>query len=914
MLLKTKLHPPKVREGTVERQRLLQQLDTPQPLTVIQAPAGYGKTTLVRQWLESRNASFAWVSLDSHENDPNRFWRYVAGALDQLREGLGATAIEALNSPESTTETAVTALLNSLCQLDSEPMADNNSLRLPIWLVLDDFHTITNNDVLQGFSWFLDQLPEILQVAITTRTHPDIGIARRRVRNTLIELNAPQLAFSPEETQRFFHDTMHQAISAEASQVIQEKTAGWAAALQLAALSNRFLKAPPNARLSNDLVLPDPLEQGSNLIDYLKHEVLSSIPHWQREFLLRVCFLPRFSAALCEAIFSGSEAMINSHKIINELEQQNLFIIQLDKSGQWFRLHHLFADALQQIALQEDAQAGNKIQQQAAQWFLQQDLPEDALVHLFALQAWDQAAAVIEPLGFARMMAGHNENLEWWLAQLPDAYLKNRPKLSLIKAWGLFATPRFIEAEQYLAAAEAALANTPQDDDPIDYTNPANVTDLNRQIAIFRTQLARIQGDTEKADYYSKLAFDQSESEYQALPSAAQMALGLDAYATSDLIKATPILKSALQQAKQENNSFCVLATSMVLAQNYFQQALAEKALQQCRIDRQWLLDRGQDPSFVDCWQNLVKVEILRELQQHEAAEAGLAELHAYAQSGAPPQHVSSIALIEISFLAQQGNLTAIEPLIAKMESILAEDQSQYAHFTPDANLLRAKYAILQHDFVRAEQLLAGSDNFAGSTPYCHQMAEILSARVLAHKGNIQQALEILERVTEQAMQGNCKINVVRCMLAKVVVLVDSGARQQAENVLMDTLKIAAHNFQRTILDEHPVIGELLNQFTANGITGWWADVADVETSHAATLAKPRVLQNAGEYVETLTTRETEILRWIAQGMSNQQIADQLEIALATTKVHIRNIFEKLGVKRRTQAVSKARELDLIQL
>ena len=909
MLLRTKLYAPQMRDGAVLRERLLSALDAPVSgaLTLLHAPAGYGKTTLIRQWLQARDYTYAWLSLDEQENDSARFWRYVIGAIQSVHPGVGERALaQFLVSAEPSHRDVVVELINDLVMLEV-PL---NGIAL--MLVFDDFHVITNAQVCESVSWFLDNLPASVHVAITSRTQPEIAIPRRRVRNALIEISSQQLNFLPEEILQFFDQTMHTPISVEASVQLKEKTAGWVAGLQLAALSMQGTE-----RLKGEINVPDFSGSHQYVVRYLEQEILATMSGALRDFLLLASALPRFSIALCDAVMpisnqrekASDKASLGSASLLRALEQQNLFLIPLDDRGEWFRFHHFFSDALLQIACAEMPHELALVQRKAAAWFEQRNFPEDALFQLFSVEDFEAAARLIEEIGFDRMLAGHNESLEWWLQQLPEKTIRVRPKLCLIRAWGLFATPEVLDAEFYLDTAEEELQKT-----------PAENQDLQRHIAIFRTQLARIQGDNEKADYYSRQLFDQPESEFKRLPSAAQLAMGLDAYSTGDLLKAVTLLKSALHKAKSEENSFSVLATSMVLSQTYFQQGYSQRGLVQCDVDREWLLAHKQDPYFVDCWQNMVRVEILREMQRDQEAEAGLQFLLNYAENGAPPQHVSSIALIEVSFLAVAEEFEKIEPVLEKIQSILAGDASQYAHFSPDVDAVRVKYALRTGDYKTA---LAWFDSprkqDRNNTPYNLQQENILRARVLSHQGRFEEGLALLKQTEAEADAGQCRINVLRCMIAEVLIRYAEGGAPEALPVLRDALRLASDSYRRLFLDEGEVIDLLFCELSNSGYVGWWSDQIASDRSESdktpvgMALASKLCDLNSPALVEPLTAREQQILELIAQGMSNQQIADHLSIALATTKAHVRNLFEKLAVNRRTHAIATARSMGLLR-
>ncbi|HVK99097.1 MAG TPA: AAA family ATPase, partial [Dongiaceae bacterium] len=543
MLLKTKLFAPPIRRNAVPRPHLLAHLGQPAPaqLTLIHAPAGYGKTTLARLWLDQLPNASAWLSLDAQDNDPVRFWRYVAGAL-----GFPAGNESALNEPDQ----SIVALLNHWCLRDEIH---------PTILVLDDFHVIQDRELLTSVSGFLDRLPSSLHILITSRTLPDLHIPLRRVRDTVTELKAGALSFDPSEVRLFFQDTLQLSLAAGTLNALQEKTEGWAAALQLAGLS---LKQQP-------VQAPDWLERSSPnlLVDYLAEEVLASLDEPLQQFLLRLALVRRFSLDLCRYLAPQPEASaVQSH--LETLRDHNLFLIPLDERGHWFRLHDLFRENLLNIAHQRLQQPLPALYRQAAAWFSANHDHEEAIHCLLGGELWSEAADLIEELGVTRMLAGQNESLNWWLSRLPVEIVRWRPRLALIQAWNLFCTERVFEAEPYLDQADQQLTlEQPQ------------YRALKAQIAIFRGQLARFRGDEDGMRFWSEQVQELSNSSDTPLNAVTRFALGMELYQAGKHLASQQILEQANAAALREHNHFCLLSTSAMLAFMQYHQGLPRKAL-----------------------------------------------------------------------------------------------------------------------------------------------------------------------------------------------------------------------------------------------------------------------------------------------------------------------------------------------
>lgn len=872
MLLKTKLFAPPIRHNAVPRQRLLQKLGQPASarLTLIHAPAGYGKTTLARQWLDQLPNSSAWLSLDVQDNDPVRFWRYVSGALGQP---LRVTSTPA----ESDHEAWIIELINRWSQPDQA---------LPNILILDDFHVIQDPVLLDSVSWFLDRLPASLHVLITSRSLPALHIPQRRVRDTVTEIGAGALSFGPAEARLFFEDTLQLSLTARTLDRLQEKTEGWAAALQLAGLSLKQQPAPT----------PDWLERSSPtlLVDYLAEEVLASLDNALQQFLLRMALVRRFSLDLCRHLAPLPEApQMQAH--LKALRDQNLFLIPLDERGHWFRFHDLFRENLLNIARQRLKQQLPQLYRQAAEWFSQENDREEAIHCLLGGELWADAAELIEELGVSRMLAGQNESLNWWLSRLPAETVQWRPRLALIQAWNLFCTERVFEAEPYLDQADQQLApDQPQ------------YRALKAQIAIFRSQLARFRGDEAGIRFWSQQVQELSSGADTQLNAVTRLALGMELYQDGKHLASQQILEQANAAAQREHNHFCMLSTSVMLAHLQFQQGLTRKALDTLDRSRDWLVAEGLSPRFVAFWQNIVHVNIHREIQQLDQARACMDALLEYGEDGADAAFGALIRLVRSTLFSAQGEWDAALAEVALAEPVMARDRSHWSTMGPPVGMLRALYLLQSGNQTEAlrwaldqEQLLLPSRAFA------HEEARIVLARCLALQNRHSQALEVLDQIEEDAAAQQRTLTQVRALTARALVQSHQQDWPRACASLQRALELSGRaGYRRVFLDEGTALEPLFSRLADLGVHGWWQQAQLTPASARADLSA---------LIEPLTHRELEVLGMIASGHRNQNIADTLHIAVTTTKAHIRNIYEKMAVNSRTQAVARGRELGLIR-
>lgn len=864
MLLKTKFYAPPIRDDAIRRQRLLMRLGQPAPgqTTLFHAPAGYGKTTLAKQWLDTLDCPHSWLSLDYQDNDPQRFWRYVSFALDR------PLSPDELKLPP---EDHIVYLINH--------WQDMNPSVLQV-LVMDDFHCIQDESVLEQVSWFLDRLPPSLHVVITSRTQPLIHIPRRRVQQKITEVKAQELCFQSAETREFLENTLHLQLDNHSIDVLHNQTEGWAAALQLAGLSIKGSDAGSHF-----------LERKHNqsMMDYLAEEVLAGQPEHIRQFLMHVTQIRRFSLPLCEfALADLPECPVKES--LEHLKKHNLFLIPLDEAGTWFRFHDLFRENIQNLALQLIPDSLNIFLRQAARWYVQEGDEEEAIFCLLQAQLWDEAATLIEELGVSRMLAGKNESLNWWLNRLPAHVAMQRPKLALTKAWTLFCTERVVEAEPYLDQADRSLQGRDQEA-------------LRMQIFLFRAHIARFRGEDEEAARWSELAREHTTNKHHQLNAVTLFAMGLEQFQGGHQQSARAYLEQSLEASYAEENYFCALSVSVLLSHVYFQCGLTQKALSVLDQVRLRVRNHGEYEDQLDRWQNIMYFTIYRETRQLEKAQRAIQPLLQHQLEGAENGHSALINLMRSVLNATQGHWDEAAQLTQSAANQMAQDQSHWSAMSPNADMIYANIMLLQGKY---EQALAWSrkqeESLCSNRRYSNEEDRIVLARCLALDNQRDKALSELELVIDESNRHGRLINKVRAMLAMAMVHCHFEETDAAAEVLLKAIHhIDSASYYQMLFDGRNFLQPALIHLKAQGFNGWW-EKAILERQPMNTSTMP----------EPLTSRELEVLHLIAVGHRNQAIADTLHIALTTTKAHIRHIYEKMAVTSRTQAVARGRELGLI--
>jgi LuxR family transcriptional regulator, maltose regulon positive regulatory protein len=513
-ILATKLYIAPPRPKIVLRSRLTERLNeglaSGRKLTLISASAGFGKTTLVSEWIADCGRPVAWLSLDDGDNDPTRFLTYLVAALQMLTVNIGAGVLAVLQSPQPPPiESILTALINEITSIP-----DN------FIFVLDDYHIIDSKPIDNALAFLLEHLPVQMHLVITTREDPDLPLARLRARGQLTELRAVDLRFIPAEAAEFLNQMMGLNLSTEDIAALETRTEGWIAGLQLAALalqgSHSMQDHPDTSRFIQSFT-------GSHrfVLDYLVEEVLQRQPEHIRSFLLQTSILDRLSGPLCDAV----TVQAISSGILETLERGNLFIVPLDDQRQWYRYHHIFAEVLQARALEEHPCQIPLLHNRASVWYEQNNLPAEAIRHALAARDFERAAGLIEKTYPA--MDASFQSAAWlgWVRKLPDEIVRARPVLSVDYAWALRDSGEFEASMPWLEEAEQRLAGPAE---AIVVADEAQLRTLPVMVALARSLHAQAQDDIKGTVKYAELALELSPEEDSYSHAMAAVALPRD--------------------------------------------------------------------------------------------------------------------------------------------------------------------------------------------------------------------------------------------------------------------------------------------------------------------------------------------------------------------------------------------------
>ena len=877
-ILATKLFVPSPQPKAVLRPRLIERLDEGlrRKLTLISAPAGFGKTTLVGGWVAGIPRPVAWLSLDEGDSDPSRLLAYLVAALQTIAPNVGEGALGALRSPQPPpTEAILTALLNEISTDEDEFV-----------LVLDDYHVIDARAVDDAFAFLLEHLPPQMHLIIATREDPHLPLARLRARDQLGELRAADLRFTPSEAAEFLEGAMGLSLSEDNIAALEERTEGWIAGLQLAAISMQGHKDATSFIESFT---------GSHrfVLDYLVEEVLGQQPESVQAFLLRTSILERLCGPLCDAVLLDPAA--SGQKTLEYIERANLFLVPLDNERHWFRYHHLFAELLQQRLQQSTASsAGNEVgdvaelHRRASGWYEDNGLEIEAFRHAAAAHDVERAERLVEGEGIPLQFRGAGAPVLKWLGSLSKTVLDARPSLWVTYASTLMMTGQHTAVEQKLRAAETALQDTEPDD---------STRDLVGRIASMRATLAVIQHDAETIIIQSRRALEFLHPDNLPVRTATTWTLGYAHQLKGDRAAANRAYTEVISTGKSLGDSIYTIAATINLGEI---QEADNQLFVATKTYRRVLQLAGDPPDPIACVAYLGLARITYQWNDLESAgQHGQQCLRLTRQM----ESVDTVASCDV-FLARlklaQGDVDGAAAVLDEAGEFVR--RHDFGFRMPDVAAAQVLTLLRQGDLAAAAHLAQR-----------HELP-ISRARVHLAKGDTSAALAALEPLRQQAEAKGWEDERLEVMVLQAVALQAHGEKDRAARLLGNALALAEPGgFIRIFLDEGMPLARLLSEAAARGIMpDYTAKLLAAFEAEEHESADDSQLHPAQPLVEPLSKRELEVLQLIAQGLSNREISERLFLALDTVKGHNRRIFGKLLVRRRTEAVAKARSLDIL--
>ena len=893
MLIPSKLSRPVRLDHTVVRDRLLAKLSGANNfrLILITSPAGYGKTTLISQWAAGKN-DLGWFSLDEGDNQQERFASYLIAAIQQATGG-HCDASEAMVQKRQ---------YASLTSLFAQLFIELAEWDRPLWLVIDDYHLITNPVIHEAMRFFLRHQPENLTLLVMSRNLPQLGIANLRVRDQLLEVGSQHLAFNHQEARQFFERRLTSPLEASESGRLCDEVAGWATALQLIALSARQNNNAPHqsARRLSGI-------NASHLSDYLVDEVLDNVDLSTRHFLLKSALLRSMNDALIVRV-TGEE---NGQMRLEEIERQGLFLQRMDDSGEWFSYHPLFGNFLRQRCQWELATELPELHRAAAESWMAQGFPTEAIHH--ALASGDAPMLRDILLNHAWGLFNHSELtlLEESLASLPWESLLENPRLVLLQAWLMQSQHRYSEVNTLLARAEQEMQIT------IDAALSGDFNALRAQVAIN-------DGDPEEAERLAKIALDMLPVASYYSRIVATSVHGEVLHCKGLLMESLSLMQQTEQMARRHDVWHYALWSMIQQSEILFAQGFLQAAWETQEKAFQLIHDQHLEQLPMHEFLLRIRAQLLwawgRLDEAESAARSGMTVLSTYQ----PQQQLQCLALLVQCSLAR-GDLDNARSQLNRLENLLGNGP-YHSDWVSNADKVRVIYWQMIGDKKSAANWLRQTPKpeFANNHFLQSQWRNIARVQILL--GETGPAEIVLEELNENARSLRLMSDINRNLLLLNQLYWQAGRKNEAQNALIEALTLA----NRTGFINHFVIeGEAmaqqlrqliqlntlpeLEQHRAQRI------LRDINQHHRHKFAHfdenfvERLLNHpqVPELIRTspLTQREWQVLGLIYSGYSNDQIAGELDVAATTIKTHIRNLYQKLGVAHRQDAVQHAQKL-----
>lgn len=895
-MLLTKLHIPPASQNIVHRPELYEKLNLGlcRKLILISAPAGFGKTTVVSDWINQNKIPAAWFSLDNGDNDPADFLSYIISGIQRIHSEFGQGALKLLNSPNKpSVESIASLLINEILNIKQNFL-----------LVLDDFHLINSNEVLKLVIYLLEHIPGNIHIAILTRSDPTLSVSWLRSQHQLVELRSSDLSFSANDISILFNKKLKLGLSIEDAYSLESKTEGWIAGLQLTALSMQ-------GREDISEFIQDLKGDNRYIMDYLMEEVLKIQTDDIKEFLLQTSILEQMSAPLCNAVLNRNDSQL----ILETLEKNNMFVIPLDTERTWYRYHHLFAELLKLRLHLKDKATIIVLHNKACNWFEQNNMFDFAIGHALAIQNHEKSIQLIGEVVEKMWENGQHAGILKYGNVLPEGLIKRNAGFCLYYSWILIITGKIQKAGPLLMSAEDTTKKIINDKKSSKEDIQHNKKLLGK-ISVAYAYLNSIVSDSEKTFYYCKTAMENLSEDDPLWYSWAWFSYGLAYFSTGDLFRSLDAFQKAFGYGKKSGNVYLISTIILRMADTEQQLGHYKSAYEKCSELLTLIRDKGYveitktDSTYTSVYLTLAYTQYM--WVELDKAYENIKVTYSLCKKGSDIMLKATVFMFYSMVLYVRGDILGSEKKIKEAEDIIKQNEVS-AYFTSYFVAWKLARLVNMKQFVQANNIIREYDLAVGNEiSHINETAYMVYARLLLAEAKLTEAESVLSKLYAIINQGKRTERLIDLKISYAILYKTQGNHQNAITSLKEALELAAEEnligFILFCIDE---VGDLVKEIVKNRatistkISKEFIEKLQLAIERKEKLSK--ILANAG-----LSTRELVTLKLIAEDLTNQEIADKLFISITTVKTHVGNILLKLEVDNRLQAVAKAKEFGLV--
>jgi LuxR family maltose regulon positive regulatory protein len=895
-VLLTKLHIPPAGDNIVHRPELHEKLNIGlgRKLIIISAPAGFGKTSLLSDWIHQQKIPTAWFSLDNGDNDPVEFLSYIISGIQGIHAAFGQSALNLLKSPNKPGPESITGLLiNDILKINSDFL-----------LVLDDFHLISNNETLKLVAFLLERIPGNIHIVILTRSDPALPIARLRSQNQLVELRSSDLSFSVNDISDLFNKKLKLKLSIDDVYSLETITEGWIAGLQLTALSMR-------GREDISGFIHDLKGDNRYILDYLMEEVLKIQTDDIREFLIQTSVLEQMSAPLCNKVLNRNDSGL----ILETLDKNNMFIVPLDDERHWYRYHHLFADLLKQRLQQNDQMLIFGIHNRACDWFEQNNMVDLAIEHALENKNYEKSIQLLGEIVEGMWENGLHAAILKYGDLIPDELIKSNPEFCLYYAWILISSGKLEQAKPFLTSAEKIttkrLADKNISGENIDYNK-----NLIGKIYVAFAYLNSNEEHPERIIEYCEKAMKNLKDDNPLWFSWIWFSYGIAFYAGGDIHECNKAFKNAWEYGKKSGNLYLISSIAFRVADIEQQLGHYKSAYKKCTDLLTFMKERGYSQIAKTEWTYAGLFIVMAGTQ---AAWANVDKAHEYIKIAYDLCKTTKDLSIKIPVLMiysivlyDCGDITGAEKKMNEMEDIIKHNYIApfltYVYLSSKIFILTEMGQLDQAEDLFSEYGL-GLDKKISQK---NDMAYFSYARILLAQYKLDEAESLLSELFTLANESKRIERLIAIKMYYAIIYKMRGNHEKAVINVIEAMEMAAHEnlLSYFVYDLHHTKDLLTEAFKIQATAK--TKIPDKFIENLKLVIERKEKRMKIHVTIDLSARELDTLKLIAQDLSNQEIADKLFISLNTVKTHVKNIYLKLETDNRTKAIAKAKELGII--